>query len=106
MKSATATRSAPEVKVVGKSGQISLGKRFAGKVLRLDRLEDDAILLTSVAVVPERQLWTLQEPDRGRIARGLAWAAGHAPHETSLARLVSLARRRTPKAARRGRRAP
>ncbi len=25
-----------EIKVVGKSGQISLGKRFAGKVLRLD----------------------------------------------------------------------
>jgi len=55
--------------VVGKSGQISLGKKYAGKVLRLDRLEDGAILLTSVAVVPESQLWTLQEPDRGRIAR-------------------------------------
>lgn len=63
-----------EIKVVGKSGQISLGKRFAGKVLRLDRLEDGSILLTAVAIVPESQLWTVAEPDRSSIARGLAWA--------------------------------
>jgi hypothetical protein len=94
MKSASLEVTPPEVKVVGKSGQISLGKKYAGKVLRLERLEDGAILLTSVAVVPERQLWTLQEPDRGRIARGLAWAAQHAPRETSLASLV----RRRPRA--------
>jgi hypothetical protein len=87
MKSAVAEVAVPEVKVVGRSGQISLGKRYAGKVLRLERLEDGAILLTAVAMVPERQLWTLQEPDRGRIARGLAWAAHHPPKETSLARL-------------------
>lgn len=29
-----------EIKVVGKSGQISLGKRFAGKTLRLERRQD------------------------------------------------------------------
>ena len=61
-----------EIKVVGKSGQISLGKRFAGKVLRLDRREDGSVLLTAVAVVPESQLWTVAEPDRSAIARGLA----------------------------------
>lgn len=64
-----------EIKVVGKSGQISLGKRYAGKVLRLDRLEDGSVLLTAVAIVPESQLWTIAEPDLSAIARGLAWAA-------------------------------
>ena len=64
-----------EIKVVGKSGQISLGKRYAGKVLRLDRLEDGSVLLTAVAIVPESQLWTIAEPDRLPTARGLAWAA-------------------------------
>ena len=63
-----------EIKVVGKSGQISLGKRFAGKILRLDRLQDGSILLTAVAIVPESQLWTVAEPDRSSIARRLAWA--------------------------------
>ncbi len=34
-----------EVKVVGESGQISVGKRYAGKMLELRRLEDGSILL-------------------------------------------------------------
>jgi hypothetical protein len=84
MRSPAGEAESAEIKIVGKSGQISLGKRFAGKVLRLDHLEDGAILLTAVAMVPESQLWTLKEPDHGRIARGLAWAAHHPPRETSL----------------------
>jgi hypothetical protein len=71
-----------EVKVVGKSGQISVGKRYAGKMLQLQRLEDGSLLLRAVAVVPESQLWTVQEPHRSRIARGLAWAAKNEPRES------------------------
>jgi hypothetical protein len=63
-----------EIKVVGKSGQISLGKRYAGKALQLQRLEDGSLLLRAVAMVPESQLWTLEEPHRTRIARALDWA--------------------------------
>ena len=68
-----------EIKVVGKSGQISLGKRYAGKLLELQRLDDGTLLLRAVAVVPESQFWTLQEPDRSRIASGLAWATQTPP---------------------------
>ncbi len=70
-----AATSTSEIKVVGKSGQISLGKRYAGKILELQRLDDGTLLLRAVAMVPESQLWTLQEPHRSRIAKGLAWAA-------------------------------
>ena len=72
-----------EIKVVGSSGQISLGKRYAGKMLELQNLDDGSILLRAVAMVPESQLWTLEEPDHSRIARGLAWAAHSEPRETS-----------------------
>ncbi len=74
--------STSEIKVVGKSGQISLGKRYAGKTLELQRLEDGSLLLRAVAMVPESQLWTLQEPHRSRIARGLAWAEQTKPRES------------------------
>ncbi len=84
-----------EIKVVGKSGQISLGKRFAGKVLRLDRREDGSVLLTAVAVVPESQLWTVAEPDRSAIARGLAWAASTPARATDIARLEAKASKPT-----------
>jgi len=71
-----------EIKVVGKSGQISLGKRYAGKTLELQRLEDGSLLLRAVAMVPESQLWTLQEPHRSRIEKALAWAAATEPRES------------------------
>ncbi len=73
-----------EIKVVGKSGQISLGKAYAGKPVRVERREDGSILLTAVAMVPESQLWTLEAPQRGRIERGLAWAAETKPAETDI----------------------
>ncbi len=84
--------SGAEIKVVGKSGQISLGKTYAGKALRLERREDGTILLTTVAMVPESQLWTLEAPHRSRIERGLAWAAQTGPAETGVSVLL---RRRT-----------
>lgn len=77
-----------EIKVVGQSGQISLGKSYAGKVLRVERHKDGRIVLTAVALVPESRLWTLDEPHRSRIARGLAWAAETRPEETEIDALV------------------
>jgi hypothetical protein len=95
--------SGAEIKVVGKSGQISLGKKYAGKTLRLLRRDDGSILITSVAMVPESQLWTLEEPHRSRIARGLAWATETAPQETDLDKLLRRRARRSarPRRARR-----
>ena len=81
-----------EIKVVGKSGQISLGKSYAGKTFRLERFKDGRLVLTAVALVPETQLWTLAEPHRSRIERGLAWAAETRPEETNI---NSLLRRRS-----------
>jgi hypothetical protein len=83
-----------EIKVVGKSGQISLGKSYAGKTLRLERRRDGTMILTAVAVVPESQLWTLEEPARSRIARGLTWAAETPAQEADLDALAKRAQRR------------
>jgi hypothetical protein len=78
-----------EIKTVGKSGQISLGKGFAGKTLRLQRQRDGSILLTPVAVIPESQLWTLQKEHRTAIEKGLAWAADNPAAETDLDELLA-----------------
>jgi hypothetical protein len=87
----------PELKTVGRSGQISLGKRYAGKTLRLERFQDGRIVLTAVAMVPESQLWTLAEPDRSRIERGLDWAAKTNPAETDLDVLLKRRVRKAPR---------
>jgi hypothetical protein len=91
-----------EIKVVGKSGQISLGKRFAGKTLRLERRQDGTVLLTAVAMVPENQMWTLEEPHRSRIERGLAWAAQTEPRDSDIDSLLKQGTKRVGRA--RGRR--
>ena len=85
----------PEIKRVGQSGQISIGRELAGKLLRLEQFDDGRLLLTPVVDVPESQLWTLAEPDKSRIERGLAWAAANPAKETDLAALVAGAKRRT-----------
>lgn len=77
-----------EIKVVGKSGQISLGKKYTGKTLRLERRTDGTVVLTPVAMVPETQLWTLQGSDRSRIERGLTWAGATEPRKTDLDTLL------------------
>jgi hypothetical protein len=84
----------PELKRVGRSGQISVGRELAGKLLRLEQLEDGRLLLTPVVDVPESQLWTLSEPHKSRIERGLAWAAKTPAKETDVATLVTTAKRR------------
>ena len=99
----TSAASPPEIKVVGRSGQISIGKHYAGKTLRLERFKDGRIVLTAVALVPESQLWTLAEPHRSRIERGLAWAARTSPEETDIAKMV---RRAASASSKRVRRAP
>ena len=86
-----------ELKRVGRSGQISLGKRYAGKTLSLERFNDGRIVLTAVAMVPESQLWTLAEPDRSRIERGLDWAAKTGPAETDLDALLKRRARKVPR---------
>jgi hypothetical protein len=73
-----------EIKSVGKSGQISLGKRYAGKTFSVKHQPDGSLLLTAVAMVPESQLWTLREPDRAAIIQGMTWAASTPPSETDL----------------------
>ncbi|PYR40545.1 MAG: hypothetical protein DMF95_33260 [Acidobacteria bacterium] len=91
-----------EIKVVGKSGQISLGKRYAGTTLRLERRTDGTVVLTAVAIVPETQLWTLEEPHRSRIERGLTWAAATEPQEADVESLLKGRTKRVKRA--RGRR--
>jgi hypothetical protein len=86
-----------EVKTVGRSGQISLGKRYAGKTLRMERFKDGRIVLTAVAMVPESQLWTLAEPDRSRIERGLDWAAKTGPTETDIDDFLKRQARKVPR---------
>ena len=44
------------LKMVGSSGQISLGKKYAGKYLEIDEREDGSIFMVPMRVVPASEL--------------------------------------------------
>ena len=46
-----------EIKTISSSGQISLGKAFAGKIVKLERLDDGRWMVTPVQVIPEHLAW-------------------------------------------------
>ncbi len=82
------TSSEMEIKRVGSSGQISLGKRFAGQFFREEEREDGAIVLIPVAVLP-RSHWSIR--DEAKIKQALSWAAQTPPKESDLDALTAKA---------------
>lgn len=79
-----------DIKRVGKSGQISLGKELAGQYFREEHHEDGTIVLVPVVVVPKTH-WTVR--DEEKIRRGLEWAAAHPPKESNLDEVMALAQK-------------
>jgi hypothetical protein len=58
-----------EIKVVSASGQISLGKAFAGETVMVERLEDGQWLVTPVQVTPKHLAWANTPEMNARLAR-------------------------------------
>ncbi len=68
------------LKEVGASGQISLGKKFAGQLFDMQFAADGAVTLTPVKVVPVAQPLSAQEEPAVYRASGTTreWAKEHA----------------------------
>jgi hypothetical protein len=90
MNSSSQVLSETDIKRVGKSGQISLGKQHTGQYFREERQGDGSILLVPVVVLP-RSHWSVR--DEKKIRRALAWAAKNPPVESNLDELVATGKR-------------
>jgi hypothetical protein len=73
-----------EIKTVSSSGQISLGKAFAGQRVMLERLDDGRWVVTPVQVIPQHLLWAHAPEVTARLERHLAWANSTTITETDL----------------------
>lgn len=89
-----------DIKRVGKSGQISLGKQLAGQYFREQRREDGSIVLVPVIVVPKSH-WSVR--DEGKIRRAIAWAAENPAKESDVDELAAKAEKKPGSGTRRGR---
>jgi hypothetical protein len=72
------------VKVIGRSGQLSLGKEFAGRTALVEAVEPGVWHIRLGIFVPdnERGLWDPKVQDR--LQRAEEYAASHPPREMSL----------------------
>ena len=80
------TSTGVEIKRVGSSGQISLGKRHAGRFFREEEREDGSIVLVPVAVLPTSH-WSIR--DEAKIKKALSWAAENPPKESDVDELTA-----------------
>lgn len=72
------------VKVVGASGQISLGKEFAGRQVLVEETAPGDWRVRTATVVPDNERW-LHEPEvAAALSRALTWAAANPARPTDL----------------------
>jgi hypothetical protein len=89
-----------DIKRVGKSGQISLGKQLAGQYFREQRQEDGSIVLVPVVVISKSH-WSVR--DEGKIRKAIAWAAKNPAKESDVDELAAKAEKKSGSGTRRGR---
>jgi len=80
-----ATLSDPKtsVKVVGSSGQISLGKEYAGRQVLVEEREPGVWLVRTALVIPENEAWLHAATAQRDLQDALAWAAANPPQESN-----------------------
>lgn len=71
-------------KMVGTSGQISLGKKYVGKYFEVREREDGAIVMIPMRVIPESEAWLHTPEMQEKLARADAWMDANPPRETDL----------------------
>jgi hypothetical protein len=76
-------------KMVGTSGQLSLGKEYAGRYFEIHVQADGAILLKPMRVIPESDAWLYTPEMRERLLQADTWMDRHPPDETDLDALAA-----------------
>jgi hypothetical protein len=67
------------VKTVGNSGQISLGKEYAGRTVLVDEIEPGVWIIKTGEFIPDSEYWMFAPGVKERIDRAIAWAEENPP---------------------------
>jgi len=76
------------VKQVNKQGQISIGKKYAGKKVRIDEYPDGTVVLEPVEIISEFEMKLIKSKAfQDRIKAFDRWESNNKPAETDLSAL-------------------
>ena len=73
-----------EIKTIGASGQISLGKQFAGKIVTVNQVEEGVWTIKTAKVIPDNEMWLHTPQMNADLNEALAWSNAHPRRQTNL----------------------
>ena len=72
------------VKTIGKSGQIAIGKEYAGRKVLVDEVQPGVWVVKLGEFVPDSERWLSHSQVSGELDEAIHWAEVNAPRETDL----------------------
>jgi hypothetical protein len=77
------------IKTVGSSGQISLGKKFAGQTVMLDEIDTGVWIVKLGRFIPNNERWLHRPGVEAELNEAIAWAEKNPPEDTNFEELES-----------------
>lgn len=77
------------IKTVGRSGQIALGKEYAGRHVLIDQPEPGVWVIKLGTFVPDNEQWLLEPEVQHEVDEAIAWAEDNPPQPSDLNALAS-----------------
>jgi hypothetical protein len=78
-----------QTKIVGASGQISIGKQYAGQHVIVEEIEPGEWRIQTAITIPRSQAWVHSKATQTELDQALDWAAKHSPKQTTLTSLAT-----------------
>ena len=75
------------IKTVGSSGQISLGKKFAGQTVMLSKVDTGVWLVKLGRFIPDNEKWIHASDVQCELKEAITWAENNPPKETDMNQL-------------------
>lgn len=80
----TAISMQTRIKIIGSNGQLSLGKRFAGRPVLMEEQEPGVWLLRIASIVPDNEQWLHESQSAVDMQNALTWAQAHPPSDVNI----------------------
>jgi hypothetical protein len=75
------------IKTVGRSGQISLGKKYAGRQILVDEIESGVWILKVGKFIPANEQWLYSQKVTTDLDQAIDWAEKNPPQPSDLNKL-------------------
>lgn len=72
------------IKTIGRNGQISLGKEYAGKTVQVEEIEDGVWIVKTGEFIPNGERWLRASEVAEPLSEAIRWAEENPPGETDL----------------------